>query len=469
MLWLYFDFPRLQLETQVPAREPNPAAVVMTSDNRLVQVNAAARAAGIQSGMGVATAAALCRDIRLLPYKADLEQGRLKELAQELYAISGEVVLDEPCGVWLGATTMVKYHNGLNNYCKSIERLLTAFELSYRFGSGYTPLAARLLAHAEHNRADDRRDSLSSACARCPLILTPLPAKIQERLKRLGIRHLEGLLSLPMKELARRFEPELVQYLGQLTGQLPHLLPRYHPPEYFRRYRELPQELDNSGRLMPWLELLLQDMEGFLRRRDRVVERIELSLYPYRGAPTDVSVGAARGEARAEQWLRLTQLTLEQAPLSHPVFALGLEARELLLRSANRSDFFAEGTQGNLDAQELVALLQARLGKTSVQGLTLQDDFRPTRASAACAPLAKTVERPADTQTGLRPSFLLPRPLPYRKPLALLAGPERIATGWWDGEPQMRDYYVARNGEGQWCWVFREPGQPVWFLQGYFG
>lgn len=468
MLWLYFDFPRLQLETQVPDRESLPAAVVMTSDNRLVQVNSAAQTAGIRSGMGVATAAALCRDIQLLPYKADLEHQRLGELAQELYTISGEVALDPPCGVWLGATTMVKYHNGLGNYCKNIERLLGDFQLSYRFGSGYTPLAARLLAHAEYNRADDERESLNSACAHCSLTLTPLSEKIQERLKRLGLRYLQDLLSLPMKELARRFEPELVQYLGRLTGQLPHLLPRYHPPEYFQRYRELPHELDTSGRLMPWLELLLQDMEGFLRRHDRVVERIELRLHPYQGAPRVVPVGAARGETRAEQWLRLAQLTLEQAPLSHPVFALGLQARELLPRSASKSDFFTEGTRGNLDAQELVALLQARLGKASVQGLTLQDDFRPLQASAACAPFAKQVALSEEVQTGLRPSFLLPQPLPYRKPLALLEGPERIATGWWDGEPQMRDYYVARNGEGQWCWVFREPGHKVWFLQGYF-
>lgn len=468
MLWLYFDFPRLQLETQVPAKDALPAAVVMTSDNRLVQVNNAAQAAGVQTGMGLATAAALCRDIQLLPYKVDLEEHRLEELAQELYNISGEVVLDPPCGIWLGATTMVKYHNGLSNYCKNIEGLLGVFELSYRFGSGYTPWAARLLAHAEHNRADDQHAALDSACARCSLILTPLSEKIQERLKRLGIRHLKGLLSLPMKELARRFEPELVQYLGKLTGQLPHPLPRYHPPEHFQRYRELPHELDRSGQLLPWLELLLQDMEGFLRRRDRVVERIELSLHPHQGEPSVVAVGAARGEARADQWLRLTQLTLEQAPLSHPVFALGLEARELLARSAPGTDFFAEGTRGHLDAQELVALLQARLGKSSVQGLTLQDDFRPTRASATCAPFAPRVELSAEAQTGLRPSFLLPHPVPYRKPLALQGGPERIATGWWDSEPQMRDYYVARNGEGQWCWVFREPRQNVWFLQGYF-
>ena len=54
--------------------------------------------------------------------------------------------------------------------------------------------------------------------------------------------------------------------------------------------------------------------------------------------------------------------------------------------------------------------------------------------------------------------------------LALLAGPERLETGWWDGSDIERDYYVAADGEGARLWIFRErSGARGWFLHGHFG
>ena len=53
---------------------------------------------------------------------------------------------------------------------------------------------------------------------------------------------------------------------------------------------------------------------------------------------------------------------------------------------------------------------------------------------------------------------------------ALITGPERIESGWWDGHDVRRDYYVARSRAGVRLWIFRErpPGQR-WFLHGVFG
>ena len=55
-------------------------------------------------------------------------------------------------------------------------------------------------------------------------------------------------------------------------------------------------------------------------------------------------------------------------------------------------------------------------------------------------------------------------------PLTLVAGPERIESGWWDGEAVTRDYFIARTEARALVWIFRERGLPLgWFLQGYFG
>jgi protein ImuB len=91
----------------------------------------------------------------------------------------------------------------------------------------------------------------------------------------------------------------------------------------------------------------------------------------------------------------------------------------------------------------------------------------------------------------LYPPWLLREPLRlevrgekphYQGPLRLLAGPQRLETGWWDSQPQAtvsRDYFIARSEGAGLLWVYRErlargsggdaDTAPVrWFLQGIY-
>jgi len=62
----------------------------------------------------------------------------------------------------------------------------------------------------------------------------------------------------------------------------------------------------------------------------------------------------------------------------------------------------------------------------------------------------------------------------YHGPLRLLAGPQRLETGWWDDGAQglaLRDYFIARSDEAGLLWVYRERLQPNavrWYLQGIY-
>jgi protein ImuB len=57
--------------------------------------------------------------------------------------------------------------------------------------------------------------------------------------------------------------------------------------------------------------------------------------------------------------------------------------------------------------------------------------------------------------------------------LQIVAGPERIETGWWDAGLAVRDYFIAQAGDGALVWIYctRLPraGPGGWFLQGRFG
>ena len=77
---------------------------------------------------------------------------------------------------------------------------------------------------------------------------------------------------------------------------------------------------------------------------------------------------------------------------------------------------------------------------------------------------------------GPRPLWLVepPRALEERGgvpqqngPLVMLAGPERIESGWWDGAEIKRDYFIARSTNTALLWIYREPGGG-WYLHGIF-
>jgi protein ImuB len=61
--------------------------------------------------------------------------------------------------------------------------------------------------------------------------------------------------------------------------------------------------------------------------------------------------------------------------------------------------------------------------------------------------------------------------------LTLLAGPQRIESGWWGGgDLVLRDYFVARSAQAGLLWIYRErlPGAQAaqsrsdWYLHGIF-
>jgi protein ImuB len=136
--------------------------------------------------------------------------------------------------------------------------------------------------------------------------------------------------------------------------------------------------------------------------------------------------------------------------------------------------------------------LRARLGEGAVRALAWHADHRPecaTREGEVAADLAHFSPSTAPrskypwgaTGPAPRPLWLLPEPQAlaerpdgphWHGPLQLLTRSERLESGWWDagevgaaGDLQ-RDYFVARNPQGQRAWVFRDARG--WFLHGLF-
>ena len=68
-----------------------------------------------------------------------------------------------------------------------------------------------------------------------------------------------------------------------------------------------------------------------------------------------------------------------------------------------------------------------------------------------------------------RPTWLLPQPVPLHAHVRIVSGPERLESGWWDGDDVRRDYYVLETAQGQRAWAYADPGhRDGWMLHGWF-
>jgi protein ImuB len=159
--------------------------------------------------------------------------------------------------------------------------------------------------------------------------------------------------------------------------------------------------------------------------------------------------------------------------LRTPVEAICLSAEQLVSIPGKNGHLLGDPRAGGEEWQRLVERLQARLGAAAVQELDTREDHRPERAFRFVAPGAARLapKERSGASAAARPLWLVEPPRRLAEgDFSLLAGPERIETGWWDGAEAKRDYFIARTGERSLAWIYRERGARTegWFLHGYF-
>jgi protein ImuB len=290
-----------------------------------------------------------------------------------------------------------------------------------------------------------------------------------------GLRCVGELLALPAASIAQRFGPDASRYLQRLRGAAPEPLRCVQAPAQFDSRCEFPDAITDATALLFSLQRLLAGLQGYLRARDRAVQRYTLRLEHQRGTVTRLAIGLARPSRDAAQLLVLARERLAATALTAPVHGLGVEAHELLHPLLLQNDLFSGAAQQSEQLQQVLDRLAARLGASAVQALSSADEHRPERAwrmhAAQLTAPTVTAVGPASTHQGIsavpgRPCWLLPEPRRIDTPRELLAGPERIESGWWDGADMARDYYLARGAHGAQLWVFQDLRGGGWHLHG---
>lgn len=450
------------------------------------------------------------------------------------------VSLAPPHTVLLEAQASLRLWGGQGALLTHLSQVLNALPGAVRWQGAVapTPLAATWLAQCAgplQGFAQTHAHELKAALSVLPVHVLASSAVHQATLEHLGLYTLGHLWRLPRYGMSRRFGPALLQELDRALGLKPDPRPPVVLPDSFDQRFDLWEHTDSSALLLEATKGLLAHLGVWLLARQMLVSVLELVLHPTPrlqriGEQADAQVlrlalgQPTRDMAHLALLLRerLNRLTLHE-PLAHPVAALTLRALQLVKATTadaqtSTPQLFVAPANARSDLNRLVERLQARLGVDHVQGLVLYADHRPERATRLTPPKLGVTQRtrssqaatsqalqpPPNLQHTQRPSCLLAQPqaLPMRQgqpcvggqPLRLLAGPERIETGWW-GDDELgdepawltqRDYFVAESHTHALLWVFCEPGQGVtgpngggasdrassgwrWFLHGHFG
>ena len=479
MIWVALELPAWPLQLLERASESAPPLVVSEGPSQRPVVacaNEAAQAAGVREGMTVAAAQALAGALHCVPRNLATEQEALERLAGWASQFTPTVSI-EPTGLLLEISASLRLFGGLGRLLSSLKAGIRGLGLVATIGIAPTPLAARVFARAETQgiavRGCTTLADLPARLADLPLFLLEWPARTQERLADLGILRAKDALALPRSGFAQRFGPESLAILDRLAGRVPDPRVPFEPPARYRARLELPAEAEGVEAILFPLRRLLAEMEGSLRGRGAGVQSLDLVLdHPGRRS-TRLVLAFATPEREADFILGIARERLGRTALPAPTVAIRLAADRLQPCAPRESSWLAGREECTVSRARLIEKLSARLGTSRVFGIALANDHRPERGWRA----GTAAPRPS-WDGGSRPAWLLHRPQrlvageggpSLQGRLDFVSGPERIETGWWDGEPVSRDYFVAANPAGETFWVYRERRDPAaWYLHGVF-
>jgi protein ImuB len=469
--WLALQFPHLALDllTRGNSRPRDLPLAVSDGDARrplILDTNPAARRLGIRPGLPVSAALSLAGALQVSVRDRLAEHAALDRLAAWAYQYSSAVSVLAPRHTLLLETGGSERLLGDS---ESLARQLSAdlLDLGYhaRAGTGPTPEAAQLAARRGLHFTS--LDALQEALRTLPLQALLLDDAQCAALEKMGFRHAREVLRLPRKALARRLGTGAVTYLDRLCGRRPDPQTHWRLPETFRSGMDLPAEIVSSQGLLFPLRRLVSELCGVLRACDRGVQSVSFHLLLRRGEERlELSFQQPnRDEAHIMQLLRER---LERFRLPQPARHVSLAAGRFLEFEAGATGLFVDPDDPSSNPLEpLLERLRARLGPDAVSGLRGVEDHRPEHSWSR-----RRLEEPAECQAmPHRPVWLFPRPKRCRiEDYRVLAGPERIETGWWDGRDCRRDYFVVRDREGSTLWAYREyKPRPGWYLHGLFG
>ncbi|MFK8030484.1 MAG: DNA polymerase Y family protein [Gammaproteobacteria bacterium] len=462
-LWLALTFFAFPLEVLCRDTELKKATVVVAEQGGRTCVVACDQKAydqGVRAGMALAAAYAFVHELDVLAQYEAQEQATLERLGTWAKKFTPLVSLCPQGALLLEVHGSLMLFGGIEGLMQSVQHDLRALDFVHVHAVAPTPTAALWLSQHEQGLALDD-ESLKSQLGQLPIAVTAWPERVLSRLQGMGVRTLRDCLRLPRDGFARRIGKQHLKELDQALGLAPDPRINYQPPDKFVAKRELLFALESVNMIMRGLDKLLVELCSFLRGRQSGIQALRVTLYHPHTTASVLTMGAASACRDHARLSSLMHEKIEQLTLPEGVIAISMVSGRLYPLSGFDGQLFNDSAHSDVPWPELVEKLRARLGAHAVSGLCLVPEHRPEQAWKYTEPGTQS----AMPVPGLRPLWLLAHPhrmpnrdgLPYwHGSLTVLHGPERIESGWWDGQDAARDYFVVSNPYQLVLWIYCE-------------
>ena len=459
---------------------------------RIAAVNTAAQAAGVDPGLTLPDARAVCPILKAVEADRAADQACLNHLVVwcRRYTpwVAAETVndTDGSAGMWLDVTGCTHLFGGERATLDDLSVRLGKLGFATRLGLADTPGAAWAAAH---HLARARTPALipegdhRSRLASLPVPALRLSTQALDTLARLGVRTVADLLSLPRAPLTRRFGSEVCLRLDQLTGRADEpLSPDMERLPYVARMA-FAEPIGRTEDVEAALRTLLASLCKRLEEDRQGARRLTCEVFRIDNTAERLQAGTSRAVRHPDHLFRLFREKLAglDAGFGIEFLLLAVTATDplsveqnTLPQTAETSKAAAPGSPGQ-DLALLIDRLEGRLGPGRVVRPCVRESHIPERAAAlvpALSPRQGQAQPDRDAtllhsdrvhvRPGARPIFLLPKPEAVR-PLPLLTdgstgtppvravplagfewrrashrlvvaeGPERITGRWWQG------------------------------------
>ncbi|MBI6629934.1 Y-family DNA polymerase [Pontibaca salina] len=484
-------FPRLASETALRRRPvEGPFALVHRSGNvdHVCCLNRAAETQGLQRGMALADARAICPGLITRPADLVREAAALAGLRRWAGRYSPMVARDGADGLIADITGVPHLFGGEAELRADLHARLARAGLTAESAIAETRSAACALAR--HGGGILPEGGLAEGIASLPVGALRIDRKVAEGLFRMGLKRVADLIALPRGPLARRFGSDLVLRLDQALGTQPEPVSPEADLPYFGVRMTLPEPIGLTADVMAGLDRLLGRLCAALARHQRGARRLRLELQRVDRETAQIEIGLARPMRDPD---RISALFAKGVGEVEAGF--GIEMMRLVAHVTE--DLPPEQIGENVvpcetDAlADLFSTLGNRLGFDRVLRLLPAQSNIPER-SFLLAPAAYSVaETPPLHQGPARPIMIFsPEPVrargggrPGDPPSAFrwrnmsfttlrATGPERIAPEWWFDDPAwrtgLRDYWRVETREGLRLWLFHTPQAAAWSAQHWF-
>ncbi|MDO6566451.1 DNA polymerase Y family protein [Alteromonas sp. 1_MG-2023] len=465
MLWAYFYCYQLTLDSYKKVESATgsevPTVVYHEKANQILQANTLAINEGIECGHGLAQAAALCPQVHILEYNRDAEKETLLSLANRLYPLASDIVIDSHNAIAIRLDNLLQYYGNLEALWRVLFDEITIAGIHFYFSTAWGVEAARLLAKNKTNKCTDKKETITLLLSGCRLEQTELDAKTIATLAKVGVRQIGQLLKLPVHELGQRFSNDTIRYLTALRGETFPQYVLFRPSISFQQTKTLSFEVENTQHLLPSIKALLQSLEHYLRARNLLSSSILFQVHFREEEPLPIEVNGAMPFATQKDWLVLVELKVETLLLPEPAIAVSLTCQQFEPIENDGNDFFSHRFT-TVAQKQLIGRLKAKLG----DGSTLHP-----KAGDSHTFEGMTVNHIEETSpsyaSDITPAFLFCEPMPLHLSTRICFGPIRIQTEWWSNNPSKKDYFIAETSHGVRLLVFKD-AKAHWWTQGLY-